>query len=86
MTEEELKAIKFIDKNLDNMKKELKEIEKENETNCIIAIEHLRYQIYHLEIIKHLIENSISKDKIRELRDIDNIDLIQYKLKKLLEE
>lgn len=32
------------------------------------------------------IENSVSKDKIRELRDIDNIDLIQYKLKKLLEE
>lgn len=55
MSEEE-KVIKYLDKTLDNMKKELKEIEKENETNCIIAIEHLRYNIYHLEIIKYLIE------------------------------
>ena len=30
-------------------------------------------------------ENYISKDKIRELREIDNIDLIQTKLKELLE-
>ena len=30
--------------------------------------------------------NSISKDKIRELREIDNIDLIQFKIKKLLKE
>lgn len=30
--------------------------------------------------------NCVSKDKIRELRDIDNIDLIQCKLQKLLNE
>ena len=30
--------------------------------------------------------NSISKDKIRELREIDNIDLIQFKIKKLLKD
>lgn len=30
--------------------------------------------------------NYISKDKIKELREIDNIDLIQFKIKELLGE
>ncbi len=29
-------------------------------------------------------EHYISKDKIKELREIDNIDLIQFKIKELL--
>ena len=31
-------------------------------------------------------DNYISKDKIKELREIDNIDLIQFKIRELLEE
>ena len=35
---------------------------------------------------KNILNSYISKDKIRELREIDNIDLIQFKIKELLEE
>lgn len=35
---------------------------------------------------KNILNSYISKHKIRELRDIDNIDLIQFKIKELLEE
>ena len=35
---------------------------------------------------KNILNSYISKAKIRELREIDNIDLIQFKIKELLEE
>lgn len=45
------------------------------------------------EILEDTLNNSIdirkywiSKDKIKELREIDNIDLIQFKIRELLEE
>lgn len=53
------------------------------------------YQILKDDIEEHRIvyvdtpefeENYISKDKIKELREIDNIDLIQFELKELLGE
>ena len=75
MSEEELKAVE-----------ELKEFISPDTEIKAISMENIKI-IYNL-ITKQQkeIENSVSKDKIRELRDIDNIDLIQYKLKKLLEE
>jgi hypothetical protein len=59
-----------------------------------------KYDEYHEakeneEMFKYLIDNVvkmeiqdnyISKDKIKELREIDNIDYLQFKLKELLGE
>lgn len=38
------------------------------------------------KIKEYINRNFVNKSKIRKLRDIDNIDLIQYRLKELLEE
>ena len=53
--------------------------QKDKEIECLNII-HESYK----EMVKE--NNYISKDKLIELREIDNIDLIQCKLRKLLEE
>ena len=57
---------------INKQQKEIEELKQEKEyLNCIIESDE---------------DNYINKDKIRELREIDNIDLIQFKIKELLEE
>ena len=38
------------------------------------------------KINKYIDDNYIPKSKVRELREIDNIDLIHFKIKELLQE
>jgi len=62
------------------IEKQQKEIEKLKSKKYILNAE--TNEIKEIPIS----ENYISKDKIKELREIDNIDLIQFKLKELLGE
>ena len=55
---------------------------KEKEKNALLLANNNGY--YDLK--EYLKNNYISKDKLIELKEIDNIDLIQCKLRKLLEE
>ena len=38
------------------------------------------------KINKYIDDNYIPKSKVKELREIDNIDLLQFKIKELLQE
>ena len=64
------------------IEKKSKEIEELKENNKLLQE---NYSSAHKDI-NWFCENYISKDKLIELREIDNIDLIQCKLRKLLEE
>lgn len=64
--------IYLLTKAIKELQKEIEELNQEKEyLNCIIESDE---------------DNYINKDKIKELREIDNIDLIQFKLKELLGE
>lgn len=87
---EELKKdkLELINKNhvvhLKDVEKELREMKKVIDTkNAEIECLNVIHESYK-EMVKE--NNYISKDKLIELRKIDNIDLIQCKLRKLLEE
>jgi len=65
-------------------KKEIEELRKKNEPqpDCEEPVERTEEMVN----VKWVNYNYISKDKIKELREIDNIDLIQFKIKELLGE
>lgn len=64
--------------------KEIEELKEKNEPqpDCAEPVERTEEMVN----VKWVNYNYISKDKIKELREIDNIDLIQFKIKELLGE
>ena len=70
--------VKWLGSLLSLCEKQSKEIEKLKKPKYIIN--------FKTNEITKLTNDFVSKDKLIELREIDNIDLIQCKLRKLLEE
>lgn len=64
--------------------KEIEELRKKNEPqpDCAESVERTE-EMVNMIWVNH---NYISKDKIKELKEIDNIDLIHFKIKELLGE
>ena len=81
-----LKNNKILDLEFEIKKqqKEIEELRKKNEPqpDCAEPIERTEEMVN----MKWVNYNYISKNKIKELREIDNIDLIQFKIKELLGE
>lgn len=98
LSDEEKKAIEYLKIEYEKLMKEdniLFPLYKSDAKRLIDIIEKQSKEIEELKVInqmqKYRIEviderELISKDKLIELREIDNIDLIQCKLRKLLEE
>lgn len=82
--EEPYDAIQIVLNLIKKQQKEIEELKKENEPqpDCAEPIERTEEMVN----MKWVNYNYISKDKIKELREIDNIDLIQFKIKELLGE
>lgn len=85
-TKEQQQAIE----NLIARNKELENITKQYNSYCAEAPENAQYEIviadkrfFDMGIFE---EQFIPKSKVRELREIDNIDLLQFKIKELLQE
>ena len=76
--EKEIEKLKIIKLNFENWKEDYKELLEATKQNKKVNV--------YVDVPRDFQEQFISKDKIRELREIDNIDLIQFKIKKLLEE
>ena len=75
MSEEEM--LKYLNRLLDSTPNR----------NANFVIQITSKDVYNIiDFITKKQENSVSKDKISELRNEDNIDYVQFKLKELLEE
>lgn len=77
-------AIKIVLNLIKKQSKEIEELRKKNEpqSDCEETVERTE-EMVNMMWVNY---NYISKDKIKELREIDNIDLIQFKIKELLGE
>ena len=88
--EQEIDDMNIVLNLIEKQSKEIEELKKEN-----LEIRDWKYvidspidldKLKELDLIKIKGKEYVSKDKLIELREIDNIDLIQCKLRKLLEE
>ena len=99
MNEEEKKAIEIVKEfNKNNRFRDCRQVN--NAINTLLSlVEEQQHKIEKLinandnlkktkriKNMEYVNQNYVSKDKIKELREIDNIDLIQFKIRELLEE
>ena len=99
MNEEEKKAIEIVKEfNKNNRFRDCGQVN--NAINTLLSlVEEQQHKIEKLinandnlkktkriKNMEYVNQNYVSKDKIKELREIDNIDLIQFKIRELLEE
>ncbi len=82
--EEPYDAIQTVLNLIKKQQKEIEELRKKNkpQSDCAEPVERTEKMV-NMRWVNY---NYISKDKIKELREIDNIDLIQFKIKELLGE
>ena len=69
------------------LKEKIKGLECEIEIKKYCKVDEVINDLtYYKNLAKEYQGNCIPKSKVKELRDIDNIDLLQFKIKELLEE
>jgi len=81
LSEEGLKLFNKINEIIDRNRELEEDLHDDKE-----YIRELHHKLTNAIEIKYIHEDYILKSKVRELREIDNVDLLQFKIKELLQE